>query len=58
VLWPAGCNTHPADEAALGWKKLARYVEVVMMPGDHDTIVTHHTELIARAIHAARDATG
>jgi surfactin synthase thioesterase subunit len=33
---------------------LAERVEIVLVPGDHHTIVTRRTELIARAVQTAR----
>ena len=55
VLWAGEELSEQPPQAGLGWQALADHVEVVVVPGNHHTIVTHHAELIARALRSSRD---
>lgn len=50
VLWPGAEPVPPARDGALGWRGLAAAVEVEVVPGDHNTVVTEHAPLIARRL--------
>jgi thioesterase domain-containing protein len=52
AFWPTEEALRRPDDSTLGWEGLVRQVEVIRVPGDHQTIVTRHTELIARIIRA------
>jgi aspartate racemase len=54
VFWPTEQLPRRPEDGTLGWGPLAAHVEVIRVPGDHHTIVTRHTELIARAVQATR----
>jgi amino acid adenylation domain-containing protein len=56
AFWPAEESGRRAGDPTLGWSPLVEHVEVIHVPGDHQTIVTRHAELIASAIQARRDA--
>ncbi|HEX2441331.1 MAG TPA: amino acid adenylation domain-containing protein [Methylomirabilota bacterium] len=58
VLWPDEDPLEQPPPAGLGWQELSDHVEVVVVPGNHHTVVTHHVELIARAIRSSRDDNG
>ena len=50
VFWPAAEVPRRPDDPTLGWGPLVERVDVITVPGDHHTIVTRHSELIARAV--------
>lgn len=36
------------DDATMGWQRLTPHLEIVMVPGNHDSCVTTHAETLAR----------
>jgi aspartate racemase len=50
VFWPAAEPAPSTDDDALGWRRLAAAVEIEVVPGDHNTLVTEHAPLIARRL--------
>ena len=54
VFWPSEQTLRRPDDPTLGWGPLVEHVEVLTVPGDHHTIVTRYTELIARTAQARR----
>jgi len=57
AFWPTQEPLRRPNDPTLGWGSLVEHLEVVRVPGDHHTIVTRHTELIAREI-LARQSLG
>jgi amino acid adenylation domain-containing protein len=41
----------------LGWTRFVRRLELVVLPGDHVTLVTRHIDTLAQAIHGAIERT-
>jgi thioesterase domain-containing protein len=56
AFWPTEEALRQRGDPTLGWGALVEHVDVVLVPGDHHTIVTRHIELIAREIQARRPA--
>jgi thioesterase domain-containing protein len=50
AFWPTQEPLLRRSDPTLGWGSLVEHLDVVRVPGDHHTIVTRHTELIAREI--------
>src|SRR6185436_2894082 len=57
AFWPTQEPLRRPNDPTLGWGSLVEHLKVVRAPGDHHTIVTRHTELIAREI-LARQSLG
>ena len=56
AFWPDEETGRPAGEPTLGWGPLVEHVEVIHVPGNHHTIVTRHSGLIAHTIQTRREA--
>ena len=56
AFWPTEDSGRQAGDPTLGWGPLVEHVEVIHVPGNHQTIVTRQTGLIAHAIQARRCA--
>jgi amino acid adenylation domain-containing protein len=56
AFWPAEDRPRRPGDPTLGWGPLVEHVEVIHVPGNHHTIVTRHTELIACTTLARRNA--
>ncbi len=54
AFWPMQETPRQPGDPTLGWGPLVEHVDVVRVPGNHHTIVTRHTDLIAREIQARR----
>ena len=56
AFWPDEETGRRTGEPTLGWGPLVEQVEVIHVPGNHHTIVTRHSGLIAHTIQARRQA--
>jgi amino acid adenylation domain-containing protein len=50
VFWPDEERPRQPGAPLLGWDDVADHIEVIHVPGDHHTIVTRHTALIAQTV--------
>jgi thioesterase domain-containing protein len=53
LLWPSGDRREPARDATMGWGRVARDVQVVEIPGTHDTSAASSLPALAAALRAA-----
>jgi amino acid adenylation domain-containing protein len=58
AFWPMQEPLLRRSDRTLGWGSLVEQLDVVRVPGDHHTIVTRHTELIAHEILARGSLAG
>lgn len=55
VLWPTGDRRGPGRDPTLGWGRFARDVQVVEVPGTHESSLGIHLPALAAALRASLD---